>query len=413
MKHTLEHHSPLVAIELHSLTMAYVKLHQIKHRSGTLLILSILCVFLTLPITTGNIAAAELRVGIREVHPFIFLQDGQEPRGYSIDLWKAIAAELHLDYRFIASQGIAHTLQEIEDGSLDLAIGAITITEAREQRFDFSHSYFHTGLGIMMPAGSSLSLVALLASFFSGDRLTTIGLFVLFLLIAAHLIWLAERKQGHSFDHRYGRGLFEGIYWAVVTASSVGYGDFIPKTTRGKLLSILIIIVSLPLMAVVIASVASDITLHGLRGFIDGPQDLAGKHVGVVKGSTSEDYLQRARLGILESTTNSQELFERLELGSVDAIVHDAPTLHYYAFTTGRGKVKVANTLFNKQDYAILYPENSELKEPIDRVLLKLSENGRLAELYAHWFGEVGGEAIVAPTRATGTHGQVLPMVAR
>jgi len=347
---------------------------------------------------TMNTLAAELRVGIREVQPFIFLQDGQEPRGCSIDLWKAIASELHLDYRFLPSQGIAQTLQDMEAGKLDLAIGAITITEAREQLFDFSHSYFHTGLGIMIPASSSHSLSALLYSFFSRDRLIVIGLFFLFLLVAAHLIWLAERRQRQSFDSSYSRGIFQGIYWSVVTAATVGYGDFTPKSSIGKLISILIIIVSLPLMAVFIASFSSDITLHELKSVIDGPQDLAEKKVGVVKGSTSEEYLQRANLGILERATNSQELFKRLEQGSFDAIVHDAPTLHYYAATIGRGKAKVVNTLFNKQNYAILYPENSELKEPINRILLKLSENGQLAELYTKWFGELGRDAIGTPS---------------
>lgn len=345
-----------------------------------------------------NTLAAELRVGIREVQPFIFLQDGQEPIGYSIDLWKAIALELHLDYRFLTSQGIAQTLQDMEAGKLDLAIGAITITEAREQLFDFSHSYFHTGLGIMIPSSNSHSFSALLYSFFSRDRLITIGLYFLLLLVAAHLIWLAERRQQQSFDSSYSRGIFQGIYWAVVTAATVGYGDFTPKSSIGKLISILIIIVSLPLMAVFIASVSSDITLHELRSYIDGPQDLVGKKVGVVKGSTSEEYLQRVNFGILERTINSQELFKRLEQGSFDAIVHDAPTLHYYAATTGRGKVKVVNTLFNKQDYAILYPENSKLKEPINRILLKLSENGQLAELYTKWFGELGSDAIGTPS---------------
>ncbi|MFK2827265.1 potassium channel family protein [Bacillus sp. B190/17] len=32
--------------------------------------------------------------------------------------------------------------------------------------------------------------------------------------------------------------IFEGIWWAVVTASTVGFGDFAPKTTAGRLLGI-------------------------------------------------------------------------------------------------------------------------------------------------------------------------------
>lgn len=286
----------------------------------------------------------------------------------------------------------------METGKLDLAIGAITITEAREKLFDFSHSYFHTGLGIMIPTSSSYSLSALIYAFFSRDRLITIGLFVLLLLFAAHLIWLAERRQPQSFDSSYRRGIFQGIYWAVVTAATVGYGDFTPKSPIGKLISIFIIIISLPLMAVFVASFSSDITLHELRSFVDVSYDLAGKKVGVVSGSTSDEYLQQVNICILKRTKNLHELFKKFEQGSFDAIVHDAPTLHYYASTIGFGKIKVASTLFNKQNYAIMYQDNSELKEPVDIIMLKLSENGHLDALYTKWFGEFGRDAIGEPS---------------
>ena len=54
---------------------------------------------------------AELRVGVREVRPFIFLDENQQPSGYSIDLWNAIADELNLKYSFVSSEGISYTIQ--------------------------------------------------------------------------------------------------------------------------------------------------------------------------------------------------------------------------------------------------------------------------------------------------------------
>ncbi|MCF6138500.1 potassium channel family protein [Pseudalkalibacillus berkeleyi] len=37
------------------------------------------------------------------------------------------------------------------------------------------------------------------------------------------------------------RTVFDGIYWAVVTAATVGYGDLVPKTLIGKVMTILLI----------------------------------------------------------------------------------------------------------------------------------------------------------------------------
>ncbi|OCA81417.1 potassium channel family protein [Pseudobacillus wudalianchiensis] len=59
-------------------------------------------------------------------------------------------------------------------------------------------------------------------------RIFTIAVFFIILFgTAVHLI------EPNTFPT-----VFEGIWWAVVTASTVGFGDFAPKTTAGRLLGI-------------------------------------------------------------------------------------------------------------------------------------------------------------------------------
>jgi len=332
-------------------------------------------------------AASEIRVGIRDIKPFIFLEPNQEPAGFAIDLWKTIAMDLELPYRFVVSDGIANTLEDMRKRTIDVAIGAITITEKRESQFDFSLSHYHTGLGIMTPAEPSYSFTAFWSSFFTRDRIIKIGSFLGFLLLTGHVIWLAERRHQQSFNQRYLPGVLEGVYWSMVTASTVGYGDYIPKSRIGKLLAVIIIAVSLPVFAVFVANISSDITMHELRSYIEGPQDLEGKKVGVVRGSTSEQYMERVHLGKLVPTANATTLYQLLEEGKLAAVVHDLPTLQYHAATAGKGKVKLVGQMFNKQDYAYLLPENSRLKEHIDRTLLKLIEDGTMDALVNKWFG--------------------------
>ncbi len=362
------------------------------HNSGafrvSLILLASMCIILLN--TTASLAEPEtkLRVGIREVIPFIFIDENQQPSGYSIDLWMAIADQLNLKYSFVPSTGISSTLQDMKDGKLDLAIGAITITEEREKLFDFSYSHFHTGLGIMTRDNLEYSVAGLFSSFFTAGRLINIAGFFLFLLLSAHVIWLAEKKANCSFHCKYLPGIFEGIYWTIVTASTVGYGDYIPKSKLGKFLSVLIIIISLPLFGIFVADFTSDITLHKIRSNINGPKDLDGKLVGVVKGSTSDKYLTQEHLGILEEYVNEEELLSHLLEGGLDAVVLDLPTLQYYANTEGKGKVKIVGKMFNKQDYAFLYPEGSKLNETINRILLKLCENGTVSNIHKKWFGD-------------------------
>lgn len=35
--------------------------------------------------------------------------------------------------------------------------------------------------------------------------------------------------------------IFDGIWWAIVTTSTVGYGDFVPGTVKGRIIAMLLI----------------------------------------------------------------------------------------------------------------------------------------------------------------------------
>ncbi|MFZ5826621.1 MAG: potassium channel family protein [Bacillota bacterium] len=56
-----------------------------------------------------------------------------------------------------------------------------------------------------------------------------------------------------------GRGLtlLDGIWWAVATLTTVGYGDVYPETDLGRLIALLIIITGLGLMATLTANIAA------------------------------------------------------------------------------------------------------------------------------------------------------------
>ncbi|MCY7934591.1 potassium channel family protein [Bacillus spizizenii] len=62
-----------------------------------------------------------------------------------------------------------------------------------------------------------------------------IGVIILFLiLLFGQIIYILEPKQFTS--------VFEGIWWAVVTVSTVGYGDYVPHTPLGQAAGILLIL---------------------------------------------------------------------------------------------------------------------------------------------------------------------------
>ncbi len=337
-----------------------------------------------------KVSTKVLRVVTKRFEPLVIYED-KKYVGFSIELWEKIAEDLGLAYELYGVNTIAKLLDEVERGAADVAIAGISITVKREQVLDFSHAFFDTGLQIMVREGSGSVLRQVIskifAVIFSRELFYGISIFLVVLLIASHIIWVVERRHNPQFPQRYPQGLWHSIWWAVVTVTTVGYGDKTPKGTVGRLFGLVWILAGYFVFAYFTASVTSTVTVQELHGIIDGPQDLYGKKVATVAKSTAADYL--AQQGIATVTVdNITNAYPRLESGEVDAIVYDAPVLQHYASKTGRGKVKVVGLLFEEQNYGIAIQIRSPYREELNIALLKLIESGAYEELRNKWFGQ-------------------------
>ncbi len=329
----------------------------------------------------------KLRVGISSFEPFVIL-DADFPRGVAIDSWKALTPYLDVEFEFVVCEGVADKLQRLKTGAIDVAIGGITISEDRESELDFSHPVYNSGLDILIPKQGQPRLSHLVASLFRGEKLFFLqGLFFVF-IIAGHAIWLAERSRpgrNTHFDRRYFPGVLEGIYWAMITASTVGYGDKVPKHWPGRLVTGGIILICLPLFGYFIAQLSADITMYRLRANINGPEDLDHKLVAVVAGTTSQTEMKSTKARVV-AFEHARAAYKALLEGQVDAMVYDAPQLRYFAHHEGRGAVKVVGRLFAPQDYGVAFPQDSPLREPINRAILAIKESGDLQRIHDRWF---------------------------
>ncbi|MGD9362769.1 MAG: transporter substrate-binding domain-containing protein, partial [Desulfobacterales bacterium] len=333
----------------------------------------------------------KIKVGISPFSPFIIMSE-EEPIGLSIDLWQALSRETGLDFEFVIYEGVVDKLRNLQEGSIDIAIGGITITEKREEILDFTHPVYHTGLDILIPRVGNHPLQGLLSSLFKGNKFVIFGGLMVLIIIAGHIIWIVERSSKNrttSFHRKYLPGVFEGMYWALITASTIGYGDKVPQRWIGRVLATIIIIIFLPLFAFFIAQLSSDLTMQSLKANINGPEDLRGRRVAVVGGTTSYEYMRKER-AYIDTFPTVEDAYDALLKGTVDAVVYDATNLLFYANNEGKGKVVVVGKIFEPQDYGLAIPQGSPLREKINRAILNLVENDELGRTFAKWLGPAG-----------------------
>ena len=330
-----------------------------------------------------------LKVVTKRFEPFVIYEQ-QEYGGFSIDLWKMIADEMGVDYQLYGVNSIAKLLDDVERKEADVAIAGISITSERERDLDFSLPYYSTGLQILVPANASVEtpnlITKLLSAFRSSQLYYGIGGFILILLVTAHIIWLTERHHNSDFPHSYFGGIWEAFWWAAVTVTTVGYGDKTPKRPLGRFVALVWMCAGYFVFAFFTASITTTFTVQELQGEINNLEDLFGKPVATVAHSSTFNYLQNQGMAAIEYDAK-EEAFLALQSKQVEAVIHDAPILNYYAKHDGKGQTKVVGPVFNNFSYGLAVSLNSPYRKKINIALLKLIENGTYEKLRQKWFG--------------------------
>jgi ABC-type amino acid transport substrate-binding protein len=325
-----------------------------------------------------------LRVTTRILEPLV-VQRGESLSGFSIDVWNEVARRAGLKSEFVIVGSVKAMLDAVESGDAQVAVAAISMTPEREQRFDFSHTYLQSGLQIMTPIKQS-SWLDSLRSVSWGHVLSLIGWVALLITIVAHLIWLIERGRNPEFPEDYLRGVGEGLWWTVVTVVTVGYGDRTPKRLLGRVVATIWMFAGLFLIAHLTASITSRLTVESLQGHVNGLNDLPGKRVLTVQGTTADQYLTANGIVHL-NVAQISDAWAQIEAGQADAVVYDAPVLNHYVNTLGKGKVRMAGAVFKAEPYGIALRRDSPYREAINQAILEIFNDGTHERLTSKWFG--------------------------
>ncbi len=338
---------------------------------------------------TSAAAPGQIRVAVRVLPPFVIEQNGVYT-GFSIELWNAIAQRLNMQTQFVRTADVHAQLDAVAGNQADVGVGAISITAAREQQFDFSEPILNGGLQILTKAEpqrpEATALQTLLHLLFGPAILVWLGIAVLLTIVPAHIVWFLERNQEGSMigSKSYFPGIFQAFFWGLGALAT--QADSMPRHWFARIVAVLWMFTSVVFVAFYTAQLTASLTTQAIAGAISGPNDLPGKRVGAIQPSTAADYLRAEGIGFTPFAT-PDAAYHAVADGSIDAVVYDGPVLQYYASHDPASSTHVVGLLFHNEDYGFAFRNDSNLRRRVDTELLALRENGEYQRLVTKWFG--------------------------
>lgn len=112
---------------------------------------------------------------------------------------------------------------------------------------------------------------SILSSFFKRFLIAKlIGIVLLVIIIFGAIIHLIEPENFPT--------IFDGVWWAIVTAATVGYGDYAPTSFFGRIVGMLLIFIGAGIVTRYFAAISTS-TFVTQNAYLEGTSGFHGKNI--------------------------------------------------------------------------------------------------------------------------------------
>jgi ABC-type amino acid transport substrate-binding protein len=113
-----------------------------------------------------------------------------------------------------------------------------------------------------------------------------------------------------------------------------------------------------------------------------------GVQIGTTGAAKAKEFKQQGKIsGEIRTFDTITDAFPALENGQVDAIINDLPVSLVRA-NQSDGTLKVVQNIPTGEKYGIAFPEDSDLREPVNKALREIKDDGTYAKIYEKWIGQ-------------------------
>jgi len=284
-----------------------------------------------------SVSAQELTFTTVTREPFSMIENRIDT-GFSVDLLSELSKVLDRPMGLQREDSFGAMLDAVEAGTVDGAIANISITAAREEVMDFTQPIFVSGVQVMLhdDRGGSPLLTALFTREIAFAILAAFGL----LFGCGIVMWMFERARQEYFDRPLREALFPSFWWALNLVVNGGFEERMPRSPFGRLFGVMMVISSLFIVSIFVAHITAAMTVDALQSNVQSVNDLDGRRVGTIAGSTSANFLE-ARSVEFSGFSSLNDMLEAFEDETLEAVVFDAPILAYYVQNRGKGKARL------------------------------------------------------------------------
>lgn len=312
-----------------------------------------------------------LKIAYTPASPFLLSTSNNQMSGINMWLLESINKDLGLQYKLVPMQ-FKEMLTALEHGEVDVSINPLTITSERTDRFNFTSPYYVSNSTLVVHKPTVLrQLLDVVSNFFNLDFLRGLFLLILIVSIFGILAWFFEKGKNPKF-----KSIWDGLWWSVVTITTVGYGDKTPETKLGKSIALMLMFTGLLFISGLTASIASSLTVNQIGNNKNTYTEFKDRKVGTVSNTSTQEFLKQHFFKDIAGFSDVNEGLKALKNRKIDAFIYDEPILKYrIKQNTEFTDLNILPIKFDVQFYAFgVSKKRKELEDLLSKKILQIIE---------------------------------------